>query len=106
MDFAAKPIRKAREIYWMHELRTILPYGLNDRMGDEFKTDNKQINVAVKFSSLPRKHICANRWKNHKGVPLLLPKQFLNDLNHMLNTSIKDASNFIRISICCMKKPY
>ena len=52
MDFAAKPLRKAREIYWMHELQTIFPYGLNDRIGDEFQTDNKHINVAAKFSSI------------------------------------------------------
>ena len=62
---AAKPLRKA---YWMHELRTIFPYGLNDRIGDESKTDNKHINVAAKFSSLPRKCGRANRGKNHKGV--------------------------------------
>ena len=43
MDFAAKPLRKAREAYWMHESRTIFPYGLNDRIGDEFSTDNKYI---------------------------------------------------------------
>ena len=49
MDFAAKPLQKARETYWMHELRTIFPYGLNDRIGDEFKTDSKHINVAAKF---------------------------------------------------------
>ena len=49
MDFAAKPLRKARETYWMHELRKIFPYGLNNRIGDEFKTDNKHINVAAKF---------------------------------------------------------
>ena len=106
MDFAAKPLRKARETYWMHELRTIFPYGLNDRIGDEFKTDNKHINVAAKFSSLPRKYSRANRGKNHKGVPRLLPQQFIKDLNHMLNTSIKDAPNFIRISIFSMKKSY
>ena len=39
----------------------------------------------------------ANRKKNHKGVPLLLPQQFLNDLDYTLNNNIKDASNFIRI---------
>ena len=33
----------------MNELRTIFLYGLNDRIGDEFKTDNKHINVAAKF---------------------------------------------------------
>ena len=53
MDFEAKPIRKARETYWMQELRTIFPYGLNDRIEDEFKTDNKYINVDAKSSSLP-----------------------------------------------------
>ena len=106
MDLARKLIQKARETYWMHELRTIFPYGLNGRIGDEFKTDNKHNNVAAKFSSLLRKHIRANHGKNHKGVPPLLPQQLLNDLNHMLNTSIKDAPNFIRISIFSMKKSY
>ena len=106
MDFAVKSLRKARETYWTYELRTIFPYGLNDRIGDEFKTDNKHINVAAKFSSLPRKYSRANRGKNHKGVPRLLPQQFVKDLNQMLNTSIKDAPNFIRISISSMKKSY
>ena len=106
MDFAAKPLRKARETYRMHELRTIFPYGLNDRIGDEFKTDNKHINVAAKFSSFPRKYSRANCGKNNKTVPRLLPQQFVKDLNQMLNTSIKDATNFIRISISSMKKSY
>ena len=106
MDFAAKPLRKARETYWMHELRTIFPYGLKNRIGDEFKTDNKHINFAAKFPSLPRKYSRANRGKNHKGVPRLSPQQFVKDLNQMLNTSIKDAPNFIRISISSMKKSY
>ena len=55
---------------------------------------------------LYQENIRANRGKNHKGVPLLLPQEFSNDLNHMLNTSIKDAPNFIRISISSMKKSY
>ena len=75
-------------------------------VGDEFKTDNKHINVAAKFSSLPRKYSRANRGKNHKGVPRLLPQQYVKNLNQMLNTSIKDAPNFIRISISNMKKSY
>ena len=106
MDFATNTIRKARETYWMHELRTIFPYGFNDRIGDKFKTDNKHIKAAAKFSSLPRKHGRSNRGRNHEGVPLLLPRRFLNDLNHMLNTSTKDAPNFIRISISSIKKSY
>ena len=90
----------------MHELRTIFPNGLNDRIGHEFKTDNKHSNVAAKFSSLLKKYSRANRGKSRKGVPSLLPQQFVKDLNQMLNTSIKDAPNFTRISIFSMKKSY
>ena len=75
----------------------------NRGIGDELKTDNKRINVAAKFSSLPGISR-ANCGKNLIGVPLLLPYQFLNYLNHMLNTSIKDGPNFARISISGMKK--
>ena len=55
---------------------------------------------------MPRKYCRANRGKNHKGVPHLLPQLFVKDLNEMLNTSIKDAPNFIRILISIMKKSY
>ena len=77
MDFSAKPLWKATETYWMHELWTIFQYGLDDRIGNEFKTDNKHINITDKFSFLPRKYSRANCGKNHKGVPSLLPQQFL-----------------------------
>ena len=102
MNLPAKPLQKARETYWIHELRTIFPYGLNDRIEDEFKTDNKHINGADKFSSLPRKHSCSNCGKNHKDVLRFLPQQFLK--NHMLNTNIKDAPNLMPIS--SIKKSY
>ena len=106
MGFAAKPLWKARETYCIYELRTVFLYGLHDRIGDEFKTDNNHINVAPYFSSLLRNYIRANRGKNHKGIHHLLTQQFLKDLNHMLNNCIKDASKFIRISISNMKKSY
>ena len=76
MDSAAKQIPKARERYWMHELWNIFLRGRNDRIGDEFETDNTHNTVASKFSYLPWKHSHANRGKNHKDLPLLLPQQF------------------------------
>ena len=76
MDFAAKQIPKARERYWMHELRNIFLQGRNERKGDEFETDNTHNTVASKFSYLSRKHSRANRGKNHKDLPVLLPQQF------------------------------
>ena len=41
MDFPANPVWKFRETYWLYELSTIFPYGLNDRIRGEFKTDDK-----------------------------------------------------------------
>ena len=64
------------------------------------------INTLMLLSSLSRKLKCANHGKYHKNVPLLLQLQFLNNLNRMPNTSIKDAPNFIRISIFSMKKSH
>ena len=52
MDFAAKQRRKARETYWMHELRTIFSHDLNDKIGDEFKTDYNTLMLLLNF------HIC------------------------------------------------
>ena len=106
MDFAAKPLQKARESYWMHELRTVFPHGLNDRIEDEFKTDNKHINVATLNFHLCQENIVVLIVVKNKCVPRLLPQQFVKDLNQMLNTGIKDAPNFIRISISGLKKSY
>lgn len=63
-------------IILQNNYKTILPYGLNDRIRDEFKTDNKQNNVATKFSSWSRKHSHANREKNHKVLPFLYHNHF------------------------------
>ena len=37
--------------------------GLNGRVGDEFKIDNRHINVTTIFSYLPKKHSPASRGK-------------------------------------------
>ena len=55
----------------MYELRIIFRYHFNEKIGDEFKTDNKHIIVAVEFSSLQRKDSCPHR------VPLPLSHHFL-----------------------------
>ena len=90
----------------MHELRKISRDGPNDSIEGEYKTNNKHVIVTPNFLSLPRKYSRANRGKNHKGAPRILPRQFVNDLNRMVNTSIKDAPNFIRILISSMAKSY
>ena len=89
----------------MHELWTIFLYGLNNRVEDQIKTNNRHINVANKFSTFPREDIHANREKKYKFVLLLLAQQFLNTLYHMLKTNIKVVLKFIRVSFSSIKKP-
>ena len=101
MDVTSKPVRKARERYWMIELRTAYPYGL---VGDEYKTANTHINVANKFPSLPMIYIRANRGTLHKGISKLLPNEFISYLSDILESSIIDAPNFIRVSLYSMKR--
>ena len=59
-----------RKACLMTELRTTYPYGLNDRYGDKYKTENTQFfcrSMANKFPSLPRKYNKIN-WRNlYKG---------------------------------------
>ena len=88
----------------MMELRTVYPYGLNDRVVDEYKTANTHINVANKFPSLPRKYIRANRGTLHKCISKFLPNEFISELSDILESSIIYAPNFIRVSLYSMKK--
>ena len=72
MNFTAKSIRRTRQSYWMHDYAQF-PHGLNNNIRYKFKTDYTHTNFANKFLSIPRKHGCANRDKDKKGDPLLLP---------------------------------
>ena len=83
-------------------MRRVYPYGLNYRVGDEYKAANTHINVVNKFQSLPRKYIRANRGALHKGISKLLPNEFISDLSYILESSIIDAPNFIRVSLYSM----
>ena len=104
MDPQYTPARKARETYWMKELRTVYPYGLNDRIGDEPITPNTHINVGLRFKALPRRNKRISRGKLHNGITNLKPNDFIEKLKHVLDTDITSAPNFLRISLASMKK--
>ena len=71
-----------------------------------FKLIIKTLMLLLNFHLCQENMVVLIVGKITKVFPLLLPQKFLNDLNHMLNTSIKDAPNFIRISISNMKKSH
>ena len=104
MDPKQTPARKLREVFWMKELRTIFPYGLNDRIGDEPKTADSHINVGLKFRSLPRKHKRVGRGKSHNGICRTNPVDFITTFKQMLEIDLVNVPNFLRTSLCNMKK--
>ena len=57
LDPKSTKYRKERELHWMLKLRTVYPYGLNDRVGDEFKIERNQKLVAKRFPRLDKQYI-------------------------------------------------
>ena len=53
MDFEVRRRRHAREKHWMLKLRTVYPFGLNDKVGDEGKCSND-----IKWIRLNMSHFC------------------------------------------------
>ena len=104
MDFSAKADRKKREKYWMLTLRTVFPYGLNDRIGDEFKTGNTSTAIGKKFPPLSRNFSRVGRGSSRKGTPDLQPQSFCSEFSSMLDNDIKNVPNFIRTSLSSLKK--
>ncbi len=104
MDLKASSERKAREKYWMLKLRTVYPYGLNDRIGDEYKSVQNQSCVGKNFFALERQHQRFSRGKFRSSTDGLSIDIFLNNLKHHLENNISLTMNYIRISLSSMKK--
>lgn len=104
IDVTTTTLRRKREDYWMKTLRTVYPYGLNDRVGDDYMKDQATERIGLKFPTLKRSFNRSNRRENRKGHHCLDHEHFLKRLHEVLTGNIKEALNFIRISLITMKK--
>ena len=104
LDASITSKRKERELYWMLKLRTVFPYGLNDRIGDEFKNENTHFAVGKRFPPLSRVHPRFARGSSRKGKNPITCSQFLNQLGDLLNSHLSEALYFIRVSVSSFKK--
>lgn len=104
IDSKITSLRKSRELYWMLQLRTVYPYGLNDRVGNEFKRDTSGSLIGLNFPSLKRPYPRRCRGTRRKGEMKLDHKTFLSHFKHKLKTDLKGCLNFIRRSISSMRK--
>ena len=88
----------------MLKLRTVFSYRLNDRVGDEYKNENSDKQIGIKFKPLERNFHRISPGKSKESSVKLTPQTFLYDLNNMLNSNLLDTANCIRITLSSMKR--
>lgn len=92
-------LRKSRENYWIMKLRTVYPYGLNDRCEDDYMADQNNNLIGLKFPSLKRKFQRINHRTRSKKAKPLNHHTFINMLDKILKENLQEGLNFIRISL-------
>ena len=93
-DISISRKRREKEKNYMLTLRTVYPYGLNDRIGDEYSR-NKSEQIGNRFKTLKRNKIHPPRNHLHKKSSNI-PIDFVGLLSNMLLKNLPDAMNFIR----------
>ena len=102
VDPTHRKIRLDREEYWMKKLRTIYPYGLNERARDT----NNNIPVGKMFPSIPRARervVRSRRNRNNHATNTSVP-QFFDNLSTILQTDIKRTYYLLRVILNNTKK--
>jgi hypothetical protein len=100
MDPNSKRIRLAREKHWMLKLRTVYPFGMNEKVGDEWVLD-KLTPVSTKFPKLNRSARVTKGNKSNRNKTL---ESFLDSLKLVLDTRVKEAMNFLRVFLFSSSK--
>jgi len=89
-------LRKSRETFWMKQLRTVYPFGLNDQCGGINWTNKTSSHVTMKiFPSLPTKRSKRGRFRRNKWSSLFSIDNFLNTLLKLFENN----DNWIRFAI-------
>ena len=87
----------------MLKLRTVYPYGLNDRVGDEFKNEENEKLIASQFPKLDRQFVRRTKGSG-KGKQPFSANAFVHGLQHMLQNEIKEGMNFVRHTLASLRK--
>ena len=91
--------RKAKEDVWIKRLRTIYPYGLNEKAFDKV-TDSKTVEPAIGrlFPPLPRDHVRPTRSRENRNskISAFSCEDFFVKLEALFDTNISNSYNEIR----------
>ena len=103
IDPRSKWKRLEREKHWMLKMRTVYPVGMNEKVGDEWKRDEKNITpVSAKFPKLSQTspRLTRGNGLNKENNPVA----FLDALKQHLDNNIKESMNFLRSSLFSFSK--
>ena len=112
IDLGEAVLKRKRETELMLKLRTVYPYGLDEKVDTceddknmkRFKIDDGIVRKL--FSDLPRlfqsDQTC--RHVNRKGINILNYKQFITNLKNYLKDDLPNALKYIRVSLASIKK--
>ena len=97
--------RQKKETKWMLTLQTVYPYGLNDRLGDEYMAEKDGRVVGNKFLPLHRLYKRPEyNYSKNKLDNSFLKQNFVKIFTTHLDHNLKDTGYFIRVSIKSFKK--
>ena len=84
--------------------RTAYPYGLNDRIGDDYMKEQNTTMIGAKFPPLKRSFQRLSRGVSRTGHNELNHLNFIPKLNNMLKNNIKESLNFIRMTLSSIEE--
>ena len=88
----------------MRKLRTVYPYGLNDRTGDEYMGEKGNDIIFLQFPPLPRiKNTQKIRTKNTTSNSFVADN-FIYIINESLRSNLRNTMNLIRVLLSSLKK--
>ena len=106
LDPAINRIRKKKETEWMLKLQTVYPFGLNDRIGDEYMENRNHDNVFSKFPPLKKiKERFKIRTKCDTSNTFVVDN-FTYIINDSIRTNLKNTMNLIRVLLSSMKRSH
>ena len=105
IDKGIASLRRRKETEWMLKLQTVYPFGLNDRIGDEYMTDREENIVSLRFPPLKRikKHTVRVRTKNNTKNDFIT-KNFIYIIMESIREDRKNSMNLIRVLLSSLRK--
>ena len=105
IDKGIASLRRRKETEWMLKLQTVYPFGLNDRIGDEYMTDREENIVSLRFPPLKRikKHTVRVRTKYNPKNDFIV-ENFIYIIMESIREDRKNSINLIRVLLSSLRK--